>query len=145
MPLPLQASQASVGARLRPLAPPAPRRRRTRAEMALPPEVLDSEVDKADLFIERMDEWRRAWGWSHEQFAAYLGVSVPYWRDLRTGRRRLTLTVALRVIQERPEMGAILGDPFRYFAERDRKRGLRRALAPGDRPVSWEEAKPEGR
>ena len=65
-----------------------------------------------------MDEWRRAWGWSHKAFAAYLGISVGYWWMLRSQRRGLTLGVAERVLRERPELAYHLGPAIRGRAWR---------------------------
>jgi transcriptional regulator with XRE-family HTH domain len=97
---------------------------------ALPEEVLalppgDGDAGRAALFIERMDEWRRAMAWTHTAFAARLGLAESYWRALRRGAKPLTLSVALRVLEERPELVLLLGDPYRYFGERRRRRAKR--------------------
>lgn len=120
MPTPLQAvpSAASAG-------PPLGGAR------GLPAEVLEAPVDQAEQaeqaerFVERMDEWRRAKGWSHKEFAAHLGIAESYWRALRKHDKELTIGVALRVIQERPELDVILGGAAQYFWERTRRRKQR--------------------
>jgi hypothetical protein len=67
-------------------------------------------------FVERMEEWRRALGWSHARFADYLTMSRQYWYLLRTGRRDVSVGVAQRVLRERPELEHYLGAAIR---ERD--------------------------
>lgn len=88
--------------------------------------------DPARLFVERLEEWRRSLGWSHVKFAGYLGVSEGFWRLLRRTPGGLTLLVAQRVIDERPEFAFFLGgDPARYFAERSRRRRRRHRTPSG--------------
>jgi hypothetical protein len=132
-----QSSQTSA-APTPPPAPadrPAPKRgvRRTGATdwrppqppLSLPPEVLEAPVATPDagwVFIDRMEEWRRAMAWEHKEFAKRLGISEPYWRAMRAHKKELTIGVAQRVLVDRPELALILGDPARYFWERSRRR-----------------------
>jgi len=44
----------------------------------------------------------------HNAFARHLRISHPYWHQLRTGKRPITLTVARRVLQERPDPTPLL-------------------------------------
>jgi hypothetical protein len=100
----------------------APARRRRDAGGGGPPlpdEVLAAPVEAGHLFVERMDDWRKALGWGHERFARYLGISKQYWWLLRTRRRGLTIGVAQRVLRERPELEHFLAAAIR---ERDWKR-----------------------
>ena len=91
-----------------------------RAPPPLPPEVLEAPIDGARLFVSRMNEWRKALGWGHEKFAAYLGISRNYWWLLRTNQRELTIGVAQRVLRERPEF-----EHYLAAAIRDRSWGHR--------------------
>ena len=99
-------------------APPTP-------PLSLPPEVLEAPATPPDagwVFIERMDEWRRAMGWTHKEFAAHLGITLRYWHFMLRHEKELTISVAQRVLTERPELGFILGDPAKYFWERSKRR-----------------------
>lgn len=76
------------------------------------------------LFVERMDEWRRGLGWGHERFAAHIGISRAYWHQLRSGARPLSLPVAQRVLRERPEFerylaAAVLERPWGHHRRAD--------------------------
>jgi hypothetical protein len=104
--------------------------------VALPAEVLEAPVEGGRMFLERMDEWRKALGWSHARFASHLGISRNYWWLLRTHQRDLTIGVAQRVLRERPEFEYFLG-----AAIRGRRWGHR---GPGESPVGPVEVKPEG-
>jgi hypothetical protein len=103
---------------------------------ALPAEVLAAPVGDGRLFVERVEDWRRALGWSHARFAAYLGISRNYWWLLRTHQRDLTIGVAQRVLRERPEFEYFLG-----AAIRGRRWGHQ---SPGERAGPREEATREG-
>ena len=94
--------------RSRPPAPPA-----APGRPPLPDEVLEAPVDGGHLFVDRMDEWRRATGWTHARFAGYLGISRNYWWLLRTHQRALTIGVAQRVLRERPEFAHYLAASIR--------------------------------
>jgi hypothetical protein len=96
-----------------------PRRAAPRGGPPLPAEVLEAPLDGGHLFVERMDDWRKALGLGHEEFARYLGMSKQYWWLLRTRRRGLTIGVAQRVLRERPELEHFLAAAIR---ERDWKR-----------------------
>ena len=71
------------------------------------------QTDDPHLFVDRMEEWRKALGWSHDRFARYLGISRNYWWLLRTYQRDLSMGVAQRVIRERPEFGYYLAAAVR--------------------------------
>jgi hypothetical protein len=113
--------------------PPAP-------PLCLPREVLEapavrpgvSPPDAGWVFIERMDEWRRALGWSHKEFAARLGITERYWYFMLRHEKELTIGVAERVIRERPELELILGSAVLYFQERRRRRKPRSRHQEGD-------------
>jgi hypothetical protein len=76
-------------------------------ELEVPPQTL--QADDPRLFVDRMEEWRRALGWSHDRFARHLGISRNYWWLLRTYQRELSMGVAQRVLRERPEFIHYLG------------------------------------
>ncbi len=86
----------------------------------LPAEVLEAQVPGGHLFVERMDDWRKALAMGHEEFARYLGISKQYWWLLRTGRRGLTIGVAQRVLRERPELEHFLAAAIRDRSWRER-------------------------
>jgi hypothetical protein len=107
-----------------------------RDDVALPAQLLGAAADGGHLFVDRMEEWRRALGWSHARFAGHLGISRNYWWLLRSHERPLSIGVAQRVMRERPEFGYYLA-----AAVRERSWGHR---PPGDSPPPPEEDTPGG-
>jgi hypothetical protein len=59
-------------------------------------------------FVRGMEEWRRSMGLTSNAFADYLKVSRSYWSLVRRGLRPVSMPLALRVLRERPELGAAL-------------------------------------
>src|SRR4029453_14120704 len=98
---------------------PPPRRAAPRGGPPLPAEVLEAPLDGGHLFVERMDDWRKALGLGHEGFARYLGMSKQYWGLLRPRPRGRTIGVRQRGVRERPELEHFLAAAIR---ERDWKR-----------------------
>jgi hypothetical protein len=60
-------------------------------------------------FVLKLDEWRRQLGMGHTAFATQrLGITRQMWHDLRSGKKRVSLRLAGRVLRERPEWGYFL-------------------------------------
>jgi hypothetical protein len=70
-----------------------------------------------------MDDWRKALGMRHKDFARYLNISKQYWWLLRTHRRGLTIGVAQRVLRERPELEHFLAAAIRERDWKGRQQG----------------------
>lgn len=79
------------------------------------PAALPPPPEPGRLFVDRMEEWRRAVGWTQTQFTAHLGITEGYWRQIRRDPGRLTAGLARRVLGERPE--------FEHYPSPARSRG----------------------
>lgn len=44
---------------------------------------METQADRQ--FLLRLEEWRQALSLGHNAFARHLGISGPYWHQLRTG------------------------------------------------------------
>lgn len=61
------------------------------------------ETPGNSAFVARLDEWRESLGLGHNALARHLGISHPYWHQLRTGQRRPGADLMRRVIASSPE------------------------------------------
>jgi transcriptional regulator with XRE-family HTH domain len=53
-------------------------------------------------FVSRLEAWRVALGLPHRAFARHLGISGPYWRQLRTGIRRPSRDQVKAILEKAP-------------------------------------------
>lgn len=53
-------------------------------------------------FIDRLEAWRRDLGIGHNAFARHLGISGPYWHQLRTGKRHASRDFVKAVLAAAP-------------------------------------------
>lgn len=54
--------------------------------------------------IARLEEWRAQLRLSHPMFARHLGISRPYWSQLRHGVRQPSKRLIARVLRDRPDL-----------------------------------------
>lgn len=64
-----------------------------------------SEQERSTLFIEALEQRRRALAMNHRRFAQHLGRSEGYWSLVRRGKKRVSLDFARAVIGRWPEFG----------------------------------------
>jgi len=76
----------------------------------------DCALDMAALILlERLDIERQRAGWTHQTFAAHLGMSPTVWRDLRKGKSEFSAHHYVTILRQLP---GLAGFVFRHLSYR---------------------------
>lgn len=60
-------------------------------------------MQQSSTFQARLEAWRVELGIGHNAFARRLGISGPYWHQIKTGQRRITPELMSLAIGRAPE------------------------------------------